>query len=214
MLYLFLHSNPVMLESLMLLRHAEAESNHSKFFAGWSDVPLTDLGREQAELLSRRLGHERFDRIFCSDLTRAKETLRLSGISAPTTYTPQLREKNYGTLEGVNWQSHPEYYADHLNPFKVAPEGESAELVQKRVVDYFEKTILTSGARSVLIVSHHGPLMLLSCHLLSIALKDWRVLRMGNAGLSKFDFEEGRFRMTLWNSVSHLGMPTNKGLFG
>lgn len=201
-----------MLKSIMLLRHAQAISNEGKFFAGWTDCPLTELGIEQANSLSKRLSHEKFDKVFCSDLSRAKETLRLSGIKAPTVYAPDLREKNYGSLEGRKWEENPDDWAQHVDPLAIAPNGESALDVQKRVVKYFEGAILNSGARHALIVSHHGPIMLLSCHLLSIPIENWRVLRMGNAGLSRFDFEEGRFRLTLWNSLSHLGMKTNKGL--
>jgi len=201
-----------MLKSLMLLRHAQAISNEGKFFAGWNDVPLTPLGIEQSKILSKRLSHEKFDRIFCSDLFRAKETLRLSGAAAPTTYSQDLREKNYGLLEGRKWEENPDDWAQHIDPYALAPNGESALDVQKRVVNYFDTDIKNSGAKHALIVSHHGPIMLLSCHLLSIPIENWRSLRMGNAGLSRFDFEEGRFRLTLWNSLSHLGMKTNRGL--
>lgn len=196
----------------MLLRHAEAESNSGKFFAGWTDAQLTEFGMAQAVLLKKRLSHETFDHVYCSDLSRAKDTLALSGVKSAVTFARQLREKNYGKLEGVNWEQHPEFYADHLDPFKKAPSGESAEDVQSRVVEYFEKTICAQKHSHILIVSHHGPLMLLSCYLLGIPLSNWRALRMGNAGLSRFDYEEGRFRLTLWNSLSHLGMRTNKTL--
>lgn len=201
-----------MLESFIMLRHAEAESNFGKYFAGWSDTSLTDFGRQQAALLSKRLAHEKFGKVFCSDLSRARETLKLSGVKAPTVFSPALREKNYGTLEGINWENQPKYYDDHLDPYKRAPGGESAQEVQKRIVDYFENTIQNSGARHALIVSHHGPLVLLTCHILGISLDGWRGLRLGNAGLGRFDFEQGRFRLTLWNSLSHLGMKTNKKL--
>lgn len=196
----------------MLLRHAEAESNRGKFFAGWTDTPLTPLGMQQATWLGKRLKKEKFGRVFCSDLLRAKDTLRLSGISAPAVFSPALREKNYGKLEGVDWENRPDLYADHSDPYKRAPGGESLQDVQQRVVEYFKKEIAASPYGNVLIVSHHGPLVLLSCHLLGIGLDNWRTLRLGNAGLSNFEFEGGCFRLTLWNSLSHLGMVTNRKL--
>lgn len=197
----------------MLLRHGEAQSNKEKTFAGWADVPLTPLGIEQAELLSKRLYREKFDHAYCSDLLRCRETLRLSKVKAPATFARELREKNYGQVEGINWEEHPEYHEQHTNPFNTAPGGESALGVQQRVVDYFENEITKSGFERVLLVSHHGPIVLLSCHLLHIPIEYWRSLRMGNAGLSQFDWEEGQLRLTLWNSLSHFGMITNRGLF-
>ena len=47
---------------------------------GWTDTPLTELGRNQAELiglkLKRELGEERYT-IYSSDLMRAKQTAEL-----------------------------------------------------------------------------------------------------------------------------------------
>ncbi|MFH1095553.1 MAG: histidine phosphatase family protein [Candidatus Micrarchaeota archaeon] len=201
-----------MLKRLMLLRHAEAESNDARFFAGWKDVPLTKLGIEQAEALEKRLSHERFDHVFCSDLGRAKETLRLSGVEAPTEYAPALREKNYGELEGVSWDGTDDYDRYHLDPFVRSPGGESSLDVQRRVVNYFHTHVVNQGYGSVLIVSHHGPIVLLACHLLGMPLEKWRTLRMGNAGLSIFSQDERMMRLTLWNSLSNFGMMTNRPL--
>ncbi len=201
-----------MLKRLMLLRHAEAMSNEDRFFAGFKDVPLTPLGIRQAEALGKRLDHERFDQVFCSDLGRARETLRLAKVDAPIDYTPALREKNYGELEGVSWDGKGEYDKYHLDPFVRSPGGESSLDVQKRVVNYFHTHVVNQGFESVLIVSHHGPIVLLACHLLGMPLDRWRTLRMGNAGLSIFSQDEHMMRLTLWNSLSNFGMITNRPL--
>jgi broad specificity phosphatase PhoE len=74
------------------------------------------------------------------------------------------------------------------------------------VVSYFEKTIINTDAKTALIVSHHGPIVLLTCHLLGMPLSNWRALRLGNCGLCIFSKEGKTWRMTLWNSLSHYGL--------
>jgi alpha-ribazole phosphatase len=203
-----------MVRNVMLIRHAQSTSNLEKFFAGHNDVGLTTLGRRQAALLEKRLDDEKFDAIFCSDLKRCRETLKLSGVRGDVVYTPELREKNYGDLEGTPWSGHKEYYRYHIDPFLKSPNGESASDVLQRVVKYFNEKIDRLDFENVLVVSHHGPITLLACHLLGMPIEEWRGLRMGNAGISIFEKGEGRFRLTLWNSVSYLGLRTSVPLFG
>lgn len=195
-----------MVKQIFLVRHAESESNIERYFAGWLDSPLTELGLAQARALSRRLLKENIGQIFCSSSKRAMDTLDVIGLKAPVLYSQELREKNYGELEGKAWTEVPDAEEHHLNPFLRAPGGESGEDVQKRVVSFFSKTILPCKAEKVLLVSHHGPLVTLTCHILGIPLDRWRGLRFGNAGLSLLVKEEGIWRLKLWNSLSGLGL--------
>src|SRR2546428_13930841 len=56
-----------------LVRHGESEANAARRFAGQSDSPLTDRGRQQAEAVAEELANEKFDRIVSSDLSRTRE---------------------------------------------------------------------------------------------------------------------------------------------
>jgi 2,3-bisphosphoglycerate-dependent phosphoglycerate mutase len=203
-----------MADAVFIVRHGEAESNAQKYFAGFSDSPLTRLGQQQAQVLRKRIAHEKIGRAFCSDLSRARGTLEALSLGCPQVFTPELREKNYGELEGLAWGKEEEKFAaHHSDPHLRAPGGESYEDVQTRVVAYFEKSIFPSKEREVLVVSHHGPSILLACHVLQIPLQNWRTLRLGNCGLSIFTREEGKWRLKLWNSLSHFGLESFSPLF-
>ncbi|MEM2137874.1 MAG: histidine phosphatase family protein, partial [Candidatus Anstonellaceae archaeon] len=134
-----------MAETLFLVRHGEAESNVKRYFAGWSaKSSLTSLGKEQARLLHRRLAKEGIGKIFCSDLERTQETARLLGLKCPITYSASLRERNYGILEGVEWGSdEKKYEAYHSDPFIRPKGGENCADVQKRVLSYFKRNVLS-----------------------------------------------------------------------
>lgn len=196
-----------MAETIFLVRHGESESNEGRYFDGWGDSRLTSLGREQARLLRKRLQKEGMGRVFCSESARARETLSLLGMKCPAAYSKDLRERGYGELEGVCWADDKEKYERmHVDPHFCSKGGESCGQVQKRVWDYFRSKVFPAKEEKVLVVSHHGPLVLLACKLLGVPLSRWRVLRLGNCGLCILTREDGLWRIKLWNSLSHYGL--------
>jgi 2,3-bisphosphoglycerate-dependent phosphoglycerate mutase len=94
---------------LVLMRHGESQWNLENRFTGWTDVDLTQTGREQAwqagELLKQK-GYA-FDLAFTSVLKRAIRTLWLTLDSLDQMYVPihnnwRLNERHYGDLQGLN----------------------------------------------------------------------------------------------------------------
>jgi 2,3-bisphosphoglycerate-dependent phosphoglycerate mutase len=103
--------------TLVLLRHGESDWNREKRFQGWTDVGLTDKGRQQAAAIGRLFADQgyRFDVCFTSRLRRARETLeivlRTSGQErAPTSECWRLNERHYGALQGLGrWEAVRKY---------------------------------------------------------------------------------------------------------
>jgi len=94
---------------LVLVRHGQSTWNLENRFTGWTDVDLTDLGREEArtagELLSE--GGYDFDIAYTSVLKRAIRTLGLVQEVMNLEWLPvirawQLNERHYGSLQGLN----------------------------------------------------------------------------------------------------------------
>ncbi len=94
---------------LVLIRHGESTWNLDNRFTGWTDVPLTDLGVEQAKASGRLLkeaGYE-FDLAYTSVLKRAIWTLWYCLDVMDRTWLPvvndwRLNERHYGALQGLN----------------------------------------------------------------------------------------------------------------
>jgi 2,3-bisphosphoglycerate-dependent phosphoglycerate mutase len=97
------------MHKLVLMRHGESQWNLENRFTGWTDVDLTDVGREQARqagLLLKKEGYS-FDVAFTSVLKRAIRTLWLALDAMDAMYTPvgntwRLNERHYGALQGLN----------------------------------------------------------------------------------------------------------------
>ncbi len=143
---------------LWLVRHGETTSNSNGLLAGWSDVPLTSRGEEQAKLLRPELEGESFVAVWSSDLERAVTTARLA-YGEPTP-NKSLREINFGDLEGLRWDKIDTEYQAGLLSFKDfnAPGGEALEAFEARVHMFLDA--LPDGRH--LIFTHGGVIRMLT----------------------------------------------------
>jgi 2,3-bisphosphoglycerate-dependent phosphoglycerate mutase len=94
---------------LILLRHGQSQWNLENLFTGWTDVDLTDQGRQEATAAARLLEEEGllYDVAFTSVLKRAIRTLWLvmddmDRMWVPVHRTWRLNERHYGALQGLN----------------------------------------------------------------------------------------------------------------
>jgi 2,3-bisphosphoglycerate-dependent phosphoglycerate mutase len=94
---------------LVLVRHGQSTWNLENRFTGWTDVGLTDLGREEAHEAGKLLkeGGYTFDVAYTSVLRRAVHTLwtvlkEMNLEWIPVTNAWQLNERHYGSLQGLN----------------------------------------------------------------------------------------------------------------
>lgn len=94
---------------LVLIRHGESVWNLENKFTGWTDVPLSEKGIEEAKnagrLLKRKGYH--FDIAFTSVLERANKTLdyvleEIQVADMPVKKDWHLNERHYGALQGLN----------------------------------------------------------------------------------------------------------------
>ena len=116
-----------------LVRHGETEWTVLGKVSGWTDVTLTERGREQARGLQPRLSPQTFDTVWASDLQRTLETARLAwGEARPD---ERLRELDFGDLEGIVWEQLDSGHREALLAFEgfCPPAGESVETFQARV---------------------------------------------------------------------------------
>ena len=107
------------MHKLVLMRHGESQWNLENRFTGWTDVDLTDTGREQARKAGELLKKEgfTFDLAYSSLLKRAIRTLWIALDAMDAMYTPvgvtwRLNERHYGALQGLNKAETAAKYGD------------------------------------------------------------------------------------------------------
>jgi 2,3-bisphosphoglycerate-dependent phosphoglycerate mutase len=97
------------MHKLVLLRHGESLWNRENRFTGWTDVDLSEHGREEARRAGRLLQESgyTFDVAYTSVLKRAVKTLWLALEEMDLMWIPihnswRLNERHYGALQGLN----------------------------------------------------------------------------------------------------------------
>jgi len=200
------------LSRLLLVRHGITESNSARKFAGYSDVELSAAGHRQVERLRDRLVDDKIDAVYSSDLRRALVTAEVisSGHKVDIVTCPELREVNYGNVEGLTFEEISRLYpevAESLTNFSLRlrfPGGEDFEGFIERASKFLDKLKRHTPSQTMLIVSHGGPLRVLVCCLLGIDLGHWRQIRFDNASLSIVETSPRGAIISLLNDTSHL----------
>lgn len=97
------------MKTLVLVRHGESVYNRANIFTGWTDVPLTPEGEQEAVEAGKILKEKGFDfdLTYTSVLQRAIKTLwlileQIDRMWLPEIKTWRLNEKHYGKLQGLN----------------------------------------------------------------------------------------------------------------
>ena len=185
---------------LILIRHGQSEANEQNRFAGQTDVPLTDLGRAQAESAARYLvAHEKIDKIYSSDLRRAHNTALPTSvlIGVPIIDAKELREICAGIWEGRLANEIEVEYAEEFRTWRKdyanarLPGGESVQEVYERVVPYVKRIARENDGLTLLIASHASPVRAVDCN-----SRGWGWERMSevpfvnNSAISIFEYDE------------------------
>ncbi len=197
---------------LLLVRHGITEFNSARRFMGYSDVELSATGYRQVERLRDRLVDDKIDAIYSSDLRRALVTAEVisSEHKVDITACPELREINYGNIEGLTFEEIRRLYpevAESLSNLSLRlkfPGGEDLEGFIERVCKFLDKLKRHTPSQTTLIVSHSGPIRILICRLLGIDLGHWRQIHIDNASLSIVETYPQRAIISLLNDTSHL----------
>lgn len=97
------------MHKLVLIRHGESDWNRQNRFTGWTDVDLSEQGRQEAKAAGEVLKREgyTFDLAYTSVLKRAIRTLwsvldEMDLMWIPVYRDWRLNERHYGALQGLN----------------------------------------------------------------------------------------------------------------
>ncbi|HHV20908.1 MAG TPA: histidine phosphatase family protein [Propionibacterium sp.] len=148
---------------IIIWRHGQTDWNADQRWQGQVDVPLNELGREQARTAAPALAHYGITHLYSSDLSRAAETADILGeiIGLPVTRDPRLREINVGDWAGrTKYQIGAEFtkvlIAEEAGEDVVRGGGESVRQVAARTSEALDEIAESVPDGSVVAVVMHG----------------------------------------------------------
>lgn len=189
---------------LFLVRHGQTVANRDQFYSGQSDIPLTEQGRQEAEAIRPILAPFTFDRVYCSDLSRAMNTQRLALPDAVAETTPLLREFDVGSLTGKGFA---EVRAMQDNTFRSRLDftgfgGENIDMVCDRVRAFLSQ-LEADPCENVIAFAHNG---VLGCALRTVlnADIDSTAAFSRNCAIHVFEYDGTKWRLLAWNYMGKL----------
>ena len=146
--------------------HGTTTDNENNVATGQNQGKLSELGKKQSIELKKQI-NDNFDVIFCSDLRRAKDSIKLTfGDDKRIKIDKRLRECNYGDLNGAKEEENKK-----IDPLKGFPNGESYLDVEKRIRSFLKDLSIQYPGKNIAIIAHKATQLALD---VIINKKSWK----------------------------------------
>lgn len=169
--------NPEVKSRWFIVRHGETELNRENRYQGQNNSNLTEEGKKQIQATADALRDKDIALIISSDLGRCKETSEIISktIGAEIIYDEKLRERSYGSFEGVRHEDIIAKYGsiEKLRTYTERLEDEETyQELEERVWAAFKGHTSTHGKKNVLIVGHGSATRMLLKRIKALTAED------------------------------------------
>jgi len=196
-------SDPTPERQIWLVRHGETEWAKSGRHTGRSDIPLTDVGRQQAGALAAGLAGHPFALVLTSPRSRAAETARLAGF-ADAIVDPDLGEWDYGAFEGrttADIRTEIPDWSIWTGPWQG---GERVEDVGMRADRVIERCLDPRVEGDALLFAHGHLLRVLAARWIDLPAAGGSHLALGTATIGVLGWDRANRVIETWNEACHL----------
>lgn len=200
------------LSEVILVRHGRTAWHAEGRYAGTADVPLDELGVEQADRVADNLRGKKIDVIYSSPLSRCLELAnRVASVHGlKVTVDKRLSELDLGRWDGETYKEIFEKDAEILkkwtkDPTSVTiPGGESLEAVQERAMAWLSEATGLYPDGVILASSHGGPIRALMAGVVGLPLSNLFRLTVDLASVSVLNCMGKFSNLESMNQCTHL----------
>lgn len=188
--------------TISLIRHGQTLWSITGQHTGRTDIPLTDLGRQQADALGEMLDGEAFSLVLSSPLVRAWETMERAGYRGQGVASDDILEWDYGVYEGRTTddiRSEIPGWSVWSHPIEA---GESADAVGERADRAIARCLAAPGP--VAVFAHGHFLRIMAARWMGLPAVAGGHLSLGTATVSTLGWERDNRVLQMWNDACHL----------
>lgn len=192
---------------LYLIRHGQTTGNRDHKIQGWSeDVVLSEKGEMQARGLHEALKNKHYDKIYASDIKRARQTAGIVfGENADIHYDARLREVRNDCIAGLYRDEVIEKYgnvyiecARSFNYTRIG--GESAASLLGRTASFLSDMEKEPEDARIAAVSHGGTITAFVSTVTEMPLSSQKV-RIDNCSITKLVYSNGIWLLAGMNRI-------------
>ena len=186
---------------LYLIRHGESENNKKGLYTGWTDAPLTEKGFEDAKGVRKYIADVKFDKIYSSDLTRAKQTAETAIPGCVYEEISLIREVNLGDLEGKEIARCPEIFGEDFAKNRAETNykpygGENDEEFVRRIATFLDM-VANSGYENVAAFAHGGILRRSAGYVFGMLIPR-NAMPCRNCAIEILEYKDGKWCIHSW----------------
>lgn len=152
--------------SFLFLRHGETDWNRQGILQGFTDIPLNEQGRAQAKAAIDILRNQSIDRIVCSPLSRARETMEIinADLRKPVSFHDGIRERHFGAFEGQSPEEITRMRSEMMasgaaleeSGYPCPPGAETYADFRDRIITAIHDELHATPEQAVMFVCHGG----------------------------------------------------------
>ncbi len=205
-----------MITRILIIRHGESVANSEKFFAGQSNIQLTETGKKQARFAANSLKDLHIDRVFSSTLDRAYNTAlpfaEDRGLEVKRIH--EFVERDCGDWTGRSFEEieriYPEerrlWREDYINLTMTAARESSRDMI-KRIGGAVDTLARENEGKTVLVASHGGVIKALPYYYAENKTNELfnTTPVPTNCSITEIVFENGVGRVERYSDDSYLG---------
>ena len=190
---------------ILIVRHGHSVANEKQIFAGATDVPLSEIGKKQAELVSNYiLNNYSVDAIYSSELSLAKNTvIKVSEtINLPINTNNSFNEVFGGKWESITFEEiynkYPNDLLTWLNDIgnSRCTDGESFSELRKRAFEGLKEIAKQNEGKTLVLATHAGVSRALICAILNLSNDESnRIGWVSNASITTVIYNNGSFSL-------------------
>jgi len=198
---------------VLLIRHGHVEGINPWRFRGRNDLPLTQLGRAQAEAVAQRVATTwKPSAVYASPMSRALDTARAIArrFELPVRADPDLLEIDYGQWHGLTredvvakWPSEGDLWFNSPDQAHI-PGGERLRDVHARTSRGIRNLVERHPNETIVIVAHEAINRVVLLGALELPLSHYWRFRQGPCCINELDFEGGKCIVSSINDTAHV----------
>ena len=173
---------------LYISRHGQTPWNVEDLVCGRADVPLTEIGQQQARLLAESATDKGIDMILCSPLQRARQTAQAvsDAIGVPIQIDDRLIEMDFGSYDGTSRFGEEFQWVRAQMPTRF-PGGESGFDLAYRVYSLLYEIKEKYADKTVLLVCHNCVCRMVRSFFVNMSTEEYGNYQAPNAQLVEYE---------------------------
>ena len=173
---------------IYVARHGQTQWNAENKVCGRTDLPLTELGLQQAQILADNAQGKGIEMIVVSPMIRARQTAQAVAdrYNIPMVVDERLIEQNFGIYEGVD-RGNADFWAGKRRFCYKHPGGESMMQMAQRVYNRIDDIRRNYSDKNVLVVCHGGVCRVIRTYFMDMENEEFSSYSPDNASLVEYD---------------------------